>query len=345
MTPFRRRVAAAMLSALAALFVLEFGVRWHVEGGPLRGLASFVGDGAGGSAAAGSTWLAPDPDLGYVLNSAMPGINSLGLRGEEVAPERTPGVLRILVLGDSISYDRGGWVELLEERLESAVPVEVVNASIPGYTTYQERLLFERRLAHLAPDQVLIQHCLNDNHRFLHHLGPDGERLYTPEARRAMVADGDGVLDWLGRHSYLVVELRRRLLMHASIPDAREPWEHLEAVRTAWEDASWVDYERELAQLRAAVGAAGGALRVISFPLESQLVSERLDEDRAWVRRPQDQLLAVCARLDVPAIDLFEPFLAAQDGGEVLFRDGLHLTPDGHGLAATRVAEALAFLR
>ena len=41
-------------------------------------------------------------------------------------------------------------------------------------------------------DLVVLQHCLNDNHRLLHQVGPDGGRLYTPEARRAMVAGGGG---------------------------------------------------------------------------------------------------------------------------------------------------------
>ena len=55
--------------------------------------------------------------------------------------------------------------------------VEVVNAAIPGYTTHQERLLFESGLDDARPELVLLQYCLNDNHRFLHRFDAQGLRI------------------------------------------------------------------------------------------------------------------------------------------------------------------------
>lgn len=343
MRPLPRRLALAALSLASTLALVEFGARWYVEGGVVPALASLVGSDAGVALAAENSALVPDPDLGYALNPAKKGFNARGIRHGELEPGRRSEVRRVLVLGDSVSFDPGGWQDLLRERLEREHEgeVELINASIPGYTTHQERLLYEHRLADLEPDLVILQHCINDNHRFLHQIGPGGKRLFTPEARRAMVAGGPGWLDVLCRSSYFVVELRERLIHRRMERDAREPWDRLEGYRTAWEDASWEDFAREVEILRDEQTRHGGRLVVVSFPLESQIFTESLAEDPDWVRKPQRMLLETCARLGVPAIDLFDAFLAAAEEPGTLFRDGLHLTPEGHALAEAVVAAAL----
>src|SRR5262250_3032485 len=75
------------------------------------------------------------------------GRNSLGLRNRELEPKK-PGTRRILFLGDSLIFSgetSSGelYTAVLEHRLNSRsggrnVPVEVINAGVPGYTTYQE---------------------------------------------------------------------------------------------------------------------------------------------------------------------------------------------------------------
>ena len=71
--------------------------------------------------------------------------NSLGLRNREVGP-KPPGTMRLLFLGDSLiwSGDTSSgalYTEVLERRLNaralhSPLAFEVINAGIPGYTTY-----------------------------------------------------------------------------------------------------------------------------------------------------------------------------------------------------------------
>lgn len=111
-----------------------------------------------------ATWLVRDADLGFKLNPEMEAVNTLGIRHPEIDPHAT--LFTILILGDSVAWDARGFVSLLREELEFTRQrrIEVVNASVPGYTTYQERVFFERDLAHLTPDLVILQYCANDNH-------------------------------------------------------------------------------------------------------------------------------------------------------------------------------------
>lgn len=94
--------------------------------------------------------------------------NALGLRDDPIAP-RSPGDLRILVLGDSVTL---GWGVPLEqtysEQLEqllgeaSGIPVEVINSGVSGYNTVQELAFLRRHIETLAPDLVLLMYVEND---------------------------------------------------------------------------------------------------------------------------------------------------------------------------------------
>ena len=95
-------------------------------------------------------------------------INSLGLRGPEL-PQRQPGELRVLVLGDS--FVAGFEVEqaetfsaLLEAELRGRFehPLHVVNAGVRGYGTDQSLLWFRERGRALRPDLVVAVFSAND---------------------------------------------------------------------------------------------------------------------------------------------------------------------------------------
>jgi lysophospholipase L1-like esterase len=96
--------------------------------------------------------------------------NARGFRGPELAAEKAPGTLRVLMLGDSSTF---GWgvesFETLPERLGKAlaaalapVHVEVVNLGVPGYSSFQGRVLLERTALALAPDAVVWSYLSND---------------------------------------------------------------------------------------------------------------------------------------------------------------------------------------
>ncbi len=96
--------------------------------------------------------------------------NSLGLRSPEIALAKPPDTFRILVLGDSVTF---GWSLRGEDTYASQLAsllatlrpnqrVEVINAGVSGYGTWQElRWLQETGLA-LDPDVIIVQTHLND---------------------------------------------------------------------------------------------------------------------------------------------------------------------------------------
>ena len=90
--------------------------------------------------------------------------NAFGLRGAELPTGRTPGVRRVVALGDSFTFGDAveaeeAWPARLETRLNRG-PVpgrwQVVNAGIPGHGTGQQLLLSRMLEERLRPDVVVL---------------------------------------------------------------------------------------------------------------------------------------------------------------------------------------------
>lgn len=98
--------------------------------------------------------------------------NSAGFRDREHSLDRPEGVLRIAILSDSYGF---GWgvkdhdhvSRKLEEYLNDPGgmlgPVEVLNFSVPGYDTRQQRMMFELVAEKYDPRVVLVLMVFNDN--------------------------------------------------------------------------------------------------------------------------------------------------------------------------------------
>ena len=95
--------------------------------------------------------------------------NSLGLRGPEVIVPKPSGRFRIVLLGDETifapetleaDHAASALKELLQQQTQ--VPIEVVNAGLPGGCPLTEYLLFKQRLLALQPDLVLLHFDWSD---------------------------------------------------------------------------------------------------------------------------------------------------------------------------------------
>jgi acyl-coenzyme A synthetase/AMP-(fatty) acid ligase/acyl carrier protein len=91
--------------------------------------------------------------------------NGLGFRGPEISAAKPDKTLRLAFLGDSRTYDgfvdneaawpHRAWVEL---KLKfPGLPLDYVNAALPGYNTRQITVLFQEYVATLSPDVVVIR--------------------------------------------------------------------------------------------------------------------------------------------------------------------------------------------
>jgi lysophospholipase L1-like esterase len=98
-------------------------------------------------------------------------INARGLRGPEQPPGRPSDAVRVLALGDSQTWgfdveEEVAYPAVLESLLNlatgSARRCEVVNAAVPGYSSYQGLRWLERNFAAYAPHVVLVAYNFNN---------------------------------------------------------------------------------------------------------------------------------------------------------------------------------------
>jgi len=111
------------------------------------------------------------PNLDVRFKRAQVQTNSYGFRDREWPVEKPEDEIRIALLGDSFAF---GWgvaedetfatqIEReFEARLAGKARVEVMNFGVPGYSTFQERAVFEERGITFNPDLVLVYFVDND---------------------------------------------------------------------------------------------------------------------------------------------------------------------------------------
>jgi lysophospholipase L1-like esterase len=114
--------------------------------------------------------------------------NSKGFRGPEFASPKPLGVYRIAILGGSTTYcefigdDDAAFPARAQQYVRAdygRTDVEVLNAGVPGYNSWESAIDFQTRVLDAEPDLVVIFFGVNDVHA----------RLVEPESYRA---DGTG---------------------------------------------------------------------------------------------------------------------------------------------------------
>ncbi len=116
-----------------------------------------------------------DPDMFYTLRQSatfdfqswIVETNRFGTRDPAPPTERAPNSLRVVCLGDSTAFGNfTTYPRELQSLLAEAFPekrVEVLNAGIPGSTSFMGLTLFRRDLAELRPDIVTFCYGYNDS--------------------------------------------------------------------------------------------------------------------------------------------------------------------------------------
>ena len=116
----------------------------------------------------------PHHYLGYVpapdFKNADRHHNHLGFRGGPISAENPAGIYRIVAVGGSTTYsvhtedDRDSYPHLLGEHLHASgfSNVEVINAGVPGYTSYHNFMNVAFRVLPLRPDLIILYQGFND---------------------------------------------------------------------------------------------------------------------------------------------------------------------------------------
>jgi len=167
-TPWRplRGLVALIVSIPIALLVAEGTIRaFDLFGASFyREITRYILD------------LEPDPQLVYrqrpglskTYQGVQVNINAQGLRERPITP-KAPGVKRVLLLGDSVTFGWGvkvddtfGRVAERELTQRLGVPIRTINSGVCGYNTDQELAFLRREGEILAPDVIVLMYVDND---------------------------------------------------------------------------------------------------------------------------------------------------------------------------------------
>ena len=279
-------------------------------------------------------------------------VNSKGLRGPEIDYARAGDALRILYLGDSVTF--GYSIEahsdtypyLVEDLLERQLGrrVETVNAAVSGYSPWQQRLFLEREGLRYEPDLVVVGFVLNDvtEKLGLARFGGRGEGWQLEHTAASS-------LDALLSRSAVVGQARRLVarVRFGSDPEQAARLEELSRLHALLNDPdrpdiheAWQGTLDNLDGIFALCRERDLPVLLLIFPITAQL------EKVAELSHPQRRLIAFSGERGVPALDLLPLFAAEiQAGGhriEDYFLDWNHPTRTGNRAAAAWIAPAIA---
>lgn len=281
--------------------------------------------------AAGWSGFFPEEIVRDVGRSQVPiRTNSLGLRGAEVERDKPAGVVRIVALGDSVTFGWGlrsedAYPSQLASLLATLRPnqrFEVVNAGVSGYGTWQQLLWLQESGLELQPDVVVVQAHLNDaSDNLWGTLGWQG-----------------GGESWLARHSHLARLVQRvagSAAPRSDVPCAAD-W------KVGVDQVCWQGTEQLLSQLRSAAQAAGAVTVLMPSPMRWQ-VEPGVRDVRAWVdaARYQDALRQYAQGNGWLYVDPLPAFRQATSNGQSLFLDVGHPNEAGQRLMAQELYNAL----
>jgi len=300
------------------------------------------------------SWKGPGPEQWDAMNSH-------GMRQPEVPRAKPPGVKRVAVIGDSISFGVGVasyrevYPHLLKELCNAAGRpplVQVLNFGVVGNTSWQARLSLPEVLS-FDPDALLLMVGNNDSRQLL-------GRFALPEALvPEVIAFDDALGAWLpgSRSSVLLNLLRRSAVLARASALRRRPGSGSDT------RVSLADFRSNLATI-----AASCRLRRVTLYLADEKLAvnpaaeyEKSPGDRSKMKNypafraaleeiasePGVAFIDIGSRLEAerrPAPPGYDPRSNRVQAELVhLFaqQDPIHLNPTGHRVAASTIYERL----
>lgn len=115
-------------------------------------------------------------ELAPLVDQTLPDMhvvtNSFGMRDREPLDATTPGLVRVLALGDSVTFayrveEPDGFASVLERLLAASTLAtdrvfDVLDVGVSGYSTRNELAALEGKWLALEPRVVILGYCMND---------------------------------------------------------------------------------------------------------------------------------------------------------------------------------------
>jgi lysophospholipase L1-like esterase len=266
--------------------------------------------------------------------------NSYGLRDDEFPLRPAPGRVRVLCLGDSLTFGKGvALPDTYPKQLETLLNgsgerrYEVINAGVSAYDTWQEVKYLGEQGWTFEPDLVIVGFYANDIVPRPRSSVAGADPGDGPHA--VMRSRADRAIYWLkGSRILLLLRERAGQLWNRIRPSAemRHKTSLLHGTPDPLVEAGWREVESSLAELAALAARHRFDVLVVFFPMADQLLADY--PNASYPARAQ----AIAARHGLPAIDLRPAFAREFSGFGSLFIqwDG-HPNPRAFAIAAREI--------
>lgn len=343
----------ALIAAVAVVWFVVFEAALRVHGGSE-------------AAPAFQQLFMPDPATGHRLRpgastryttaefSTTIAINAQGVRDDEPIPPKAPDERRVVVLGDSIVFavqvaQSQTFCEQLERRLNAhrdGRRYRVINAGVQGYGPAEIVRFFETVAAGFDPDLVLVTTFVaNDAVEALDRTWRLDDTRGVGERARD---DAENRLRRVVRRSMVLQIARQRADQVLEQFETRQPAPDRRLLSYATplrpDIARGFDLARDaMARLATEVSRRGARLALVQVPARFQLDQAEFQRMRAEVGRfgyqleidgASERFASAYAPLGLPMVDLLEAFRASRHPSRMFFERTVHLTADGHQVAA-----------
>lgn len=296
----------------------------------------------------------------YRLNPENPHVKSLGIYDPVLLLPRTNNNCRILFLGDSVIYDKykddksRTFPKLSEKSINGRSNiVEVINAGVKGYSTYNELYSYKIFGGDMNPDVVVLCFCMNDvaNPRLHWNYTSTVISNIPPKAIPNKAYDQEIITKYFkGRDSASAIvrsittrwynnNLKRKATKVIDgkawpVSIAAGDWTSIETLNDyATPEWKWLD--KTFTELMNVLEKDNARLAVIIMPLSYQL-------DKEYPIKPQRLFLDYFSKKNIPCLDLL-PYLQNYDKA-VIFQgkeDFWHPSKFGHQIIADIVSKFL----
>ena len=311
-----------------------------------------------------------DPALRYTLIPGARGkvngiphtYNSHALRDRDYPQRAAQGTVRILCVGDSITFSQsqpveGSFPKLMEASLNASAGAspagaatgaattaaaaaaaapryEVLNAGVSGYNSCQEEAFLRKIDSSYHPDVVLWQYCLNDVDKVWDPFATGNSGLLPlPLSVKRFARQHIMLWEFLRLQGYGIWQRLGYIEEDASSERyAQRIFSLWDDSLTASRDASWECVRRA----RQAAEAQGHRFVLAYFPMAMQTVG-----DPRFPDRPQKELARRCQQDGMTCLDML-PVFQARGGWDLFLKpDFLHLSDKGQQVTAETLQREL----
>jgi hypothetical protein len=305
--PILFNLAAAGLLLIVFFSILEFGLRWREVDTKLI-------------------------DKAWVQNHIF--YNKVGFRDNDYSIEKSDGVFRILIVGDSQTFGHGidrledTYPKKLESRLNSSASktkFEVLSFARPGWNADSHiQYLYKKGLAY-QPDLILLAFYHNDI------LPP---AYFDCDSTDQDIVDSDHFLNPVLNSSSVYRFLKFRI--NRGLEAAGEKPNYIQCRKEIYDSRAW---DMQKVYLDTLIGTA--QVNRTHFMMTVIPVLFRLDDDYP-MQFAHDKLAGFCTERNLECVDLFDKAIRGVDAKEYVVSEGdRHLNEKGSELVANVLFETL----